>query len=155
MKRYLSVTVIMLLVFGLSACGGEKKPPQPAAYLGKKILAAVSDLEHTYAKKDLGGFMAVIAKEYADREAFERAVKRTFSKYDTIHFSVQSTKMLIMVPDRGNIKAAVNWDGEWRTTRGDFLKDGGRVTLVFDPGSFRLLSIDGKNPFVPVEKQGK
>jgi hypothetical protein len=32
------------------------------------------------------------------------------------------------------------------------LKDGGRVTLVFDPKDLLLLSIEGKNPFVPAAK---
>lgn len=152
MNRILSIIVTAILLFGLSACA-EKKPPQPAAYQGKKVLSAVRGLEHAYEKKDLGGFMDLISKEYADRESLEGAVKQTFSKYESIRFTFEGTKMLVMVPDRGNIKASVNWDGEWRKAGGDLLKNGGRVTLVFDPKAFLLLSIEGKNPFVPVEKQ--
>lgn len=154
MKRILSVTVTAILLFGISACG-EKKPPEPSAYQGKKVLSVVRDLAQAYEKRDLGGFMDLVAKGYGGREAFEGSIRQVFSKYDSIHFTFQSAKMLVMVPDRGNIKAAVNWDGEWRTAKGGFSKDGGRVTLVFDPGDFRVLAIEGKNPFMPVEKQGK
>lgn len=152
MKRILSFTVTAILLFGLSACG-EKKPPQPGALQGKKILDAVRDLSVRYEKKDPGGFLDLVSQGYGGREAFERSVKGVFSRYDSIRFTVQGTKMLVMVPDRGNIKASVNWDAEWRTTGGGLLKDGGRVTLVFDPGTFQLVAIEGKNPFVPVEKQ--
>ena len=57
--------------------------------------------------------------------------------------------MLIMIEEKGAIKTTFNWDGEWLAAGGTTQKNGGRVTLVFEPGSFKLLSIDGKNPFVP------
>lgn len=154
MNRIITLFAILFLIITLAACG-KKKPPQPSAYQGKKILTAVRDLERAYEKEDLGGFMDLVSKAYADRESLERSIKETFSRYEGIRFNFQGTKMLVMVPDRGNMKAAVNWDGEWRKAGGGVLKDGGRITLVFDPKDFLLLSIEGKNPFVPVEKQGK
>ena len=154
MKRALAIIGTAILLFGASACG-EKKPPEPGAYQGKMILSVVRDLAQAYEKRDLDGFMDLIAKGYEGRETFGASIGQVFSKYDSVRFSFHETKMLVMVLDRGNIKASVNWDGEWRTAKGGFLKDGGRVTLVFDPGVFQVLSIEGKNPFLPVEKQGK
>lgn len=155
MKRILSVTFAVILLFGIAACGGEKKPPEPAAYQGKKILDAVRELSTTYERKDLDDFMRLFAPGYQDREAFERSIRSVYRKYETIRFTVQGTKMLVMVPFRGNIKASFNWDAEWRTAGGDRLTDGGRATLVFDPGDFHVLTIEGRNPFLPKKKKGK
>jgi hypothetical protein len=101
--------------------------------------------------------MANVAPGYKDREALSSSLASVFSKNETIRFNIQYTKMLIMVEEKGPIRTTFNWDGEWHAVGGATQKNGGRVTLVFDPGSFKLVSIDGKDPFVPlpVEQPGK
>ena len=94
--------------------------------------------------------MDKVASAYPDREAFAKSVEKIFSTYQTIRFKLHYTKMLVMVQDKGNIKATFTWEGEWKTTGGRIVKDGARVTLVFDPGTYKLLGIDGKNLFMPV-----
>ncbi len=148
MKRPLAIIATALLLIGSSSCGG-KKPPEPEALLGKKIITAIHELAQAYEKKDVGNFMGRIAKTFPDRNPLEQTLKGVFSKYDTIHFSFHDTKMLVMVQDRGNISAAVNWDGEWRSSAGDFVKDGGRITLLLEPGTLLFVGIEGKNPFIP------
>jgi len=85
MKRVLAIIGTAILLFGASACG-EKKPPEPGAYQGKKILSVVRDLAQAYEKRDLDGFMDLIAKGYEGREAFEGSIGRVFSKYDSVRF---------------------------------------------------------------------
>jgi hypothetical protein len=94
-----------------------------------------------------------VSDGFRDREAFAKSLNAVFAKYDTIRFNIQYTKMLIMIEEKGQIRTAFNWDAEWLAAGGALQKNGGRVTFVFDPGNFKLLSIDGKNPFVPAEKQ--
>lgn len=154
MNRLLALASAFMLLFVLASCGG-KKPPEVAAYQGKKVLDAVRTLAKEYQDKDLGGFMDEIAGDYPGREAFEASIKSVLSGYDTIRLDFHNTKMLVLVPDRGTIRTEVNWDAEWHTGDGGMIKDGGRVTLVLDPKDFLLVAIEGKNPFLPVEKQGK
>ncbi len=153
MNRILSLIALSCLLISLSACA-EKKPPQQAALQGRLILSSIRELVQAYEKQDIGDFMGRVSRTYQDREAFEKTVASVFSKFETIRFTVQYTKMLIMIADKGNIQATFTWDGEWQAGGGNTRKDGGRVTLVFDPGEFKLLSIEGKNPFVPAEAQG-
>ena len=156
MKRLFALLFIAALLFTTSACS-EKKPPQPAAIKGRNVLSALRDMRSAYEKKDLSSFMDNVAPAYQDRDALSRSLAAVFLKNETIHFNIQYTKMLIMVEEKGTIKTTFNWDGEWLAFGGTTQKNGGRVTLAFDPGSFKLMSIDGKNPFVPqpVETPGK
>lgn len=154
MNRLLALASAFTLLIALASCS-EKKPPEVAAYQGKKVLEVVRTLAKEYQDKDLGGFMDEIAKTYPGREAFETSIKAVLNRYESIRLTFHNTKMLVLVPDRGTIKAEVNWDAEWRTSAGGMIKDGGRVTLVLDPKDFLLVAIEGKSPFLPVEKQGK
>ena len=156
MNRIVSLLAITLLLLTASACSA-KKPPDQSALKGRSVLSALKDLRTAYEKKDLSSFMNNVAPGYQDREAFSKSLADVFLKNETIHFNIQYTKMLITVEEKGPIKAAFNWDGEWIAIGGTTLKNGGRVTLVFEPGSFKLMSIEGKDPFVPqpVEMPGK
>jgi hypothetical protein len=156
MKQLFALLAITALLFTASACSG-KKPPDQSSIKSKNVLSALRDIGKAYEKKDLSAFMDNVAPGYQDREAFSRSLAAVFLKNETIRFNIQYTKMLIMVEEKGPIKATFNWDGEWLAVGGTTQKNGGRVTLVFDPGSFKLMSIDGKAPFVPlpVELPGK
>jgi len=156
MKRLFTLLAIAALLFNASACS-EKKPPDQSAIKGKNVLSALRDIRSAYEKKDLSSFMDSVAPGYQDRQALSTSLADVFLKNETIHFNIQYTKMLITVEEKGPIKAAFNWDGEWIAIGGTTLKNGGRVTLVFEPGSFKLMSIEGKDPFVPqpVEMPGK
>jgi hypothetical protein len=148
MKHILIFTLASLLLIASTSCSGKKAPEQTAVK-SKNVLAALRDLSRAYEKKDLAAFMSGVAPAHKDRDALAKSVGEVFAKYETIHFNIQYTRMLIMVEEKGATKAAFNWDGEWIATGGALLKNGGRVTLVFEPGSVKLVSIDGKNPFVP------
>ena len=156
MKQLFTLLAITALLFTTSACSA-KKPPEQAAVKGRNILSALRDMQAAYEKKDLSSFMDNVAPGYQDRDVFSKSLATVFSKNETIRFNIQYTKMLIMVEEKGPIKTTFNWDGEWQAVGGTTQKNGGRVTLVFDPGSFKLMSIDGKDPFVPlpVERPGK
>ncbi|MCK9420105.1 MAG: hypothetical protein M0R70_12075 [Nitrospirae bacterium] len=156
MKQLFTLLAITALLFTTSACSGKKTPDQ-SAVKSKNVLSALRDMRTAYEKKDLSSFMDNVAPAYQDREAFSRSLAAVFLKNETIHFNIQYTKMLIMVEEKGPIKTSFNWDGEWLAVGGTTQKNGGRVTLVFEPGNFKLMSIDGKDPFVPlpVEMPGK
>jgi hypothetical protein len=151
-RKPLLILLALTVLVAITACG--KKPPQQAAIQGQRILSAIRDITQAYEKKDLGSFMDAVAKDFSDRPSLEQAAGRVFTKYEAIRFTVQYTKMLMMIADRGNIRATFTWDGEWRTAGGKTVKDGARVTLVFDPRDYKLQAIEGKNPFVPAESPG-
>jgi len=156
MKRLFTLLAITALLFTTSACSAKKTPDQ-SAVKGRNILAVLKDLRSAYEKKSLSSFMDNVAPGYQDREALSKSLADVFLKNETIHFNIQYTKMLITVEEKGPIKATFNWDGEWIAVGGTTQKNGGRATLVFAPGSSKLMSIEGKDPFVPqpVEMPGK
>jgi hypothetical protein len=147
---------IAALLFTAPACS-EKKAPDQSAVKGKNVLSSLRSLSAAYEKKDLSSFMNNVAPNYQDRDAFSKSLAGVFLKNETIHFNIQYTKMLITVEEKGQIKTNFNWDGEWKAVEGTTQKNGGRVTLVFEAGGFKLMSIEGKDPFVPlpVEVPGK
>jgi hypothetical protein len=156
MNRILPFLAITLLLFTASACSA-KKPPTQSAVKGNSVISALRDISHLFEKKNLPGFMNAISDNYKDRQNFSASLASVFAKYETVRFTVQYTKMIIMIDDRGMTKAAFNWDSEWQTAGGDVQKNGGRVTFAFDPRDNKLVSMDGKNPFIPqpVETPGK
>jgi len=157
MDRTLSCLIVSLLLLTGTACSGAKKPPGQSAIQGNKVLAALQDMSHAFEKKDLSAFMGRIANDYRDRQAFAVSIESVFAKYETVRFTVQYTKMIITVEERGMTKVAFNWDSELRTAGGSVQKNGGRSTFTFDPKEATLVSIDGKNPFIPqpMESPGK
>lgn len=156
MKRLFTLLAITALLLTTSACSA-KKSPDPSAIKGKSVLSALRDLRSAYEKRDRSSFMNNVAQGYPDREALAKSLADVFLKNETIHFNIQYTKMLIMVEEKGPIKATFNWDGAWIAAGGSTQKNGGRVTLVFENKDFKLMSIEGKDPFVPlpVEMPGK
>jgi len=150
MYRALSLLVMTALLLTPAACS-EMKTPDPSAIQGKNILSTLRTMSRSYEQKDLKAFMSDVTNRYPERETFSKSLATAFSKYETIHFNIQYSKMLITVKEKTQIRASFNWDAEWLGTKGISQKNGGRVTLVFDAGSFKLIDIDGKNPFIPVE----
>jgi hypothetical protein len=149
MKRTAVSIVVITLALLTSACG--KVPLGPVGLQGENVIAAIRDLTKAYERRDLDGFMEKVSAAYPDREAFRTSVEKVFSVYQTIRFKLHFTKMLIVIQDKGNIKATFTWEGEWKTPGGKIVKDGARVTLVLDPGVYKLLSIEGKNLYLPSE----
>jgi len=152
MNRILSLVTVISLLFFLSACSSKKTPDQ-TSIRSKNILLVLRELSSSYEKKEHGAFMADVSEGFRDREAFAKSLAAVFAKYGTIQFNIQYTKMLIVVEEKGQIKASFNWDAEWLAAGKAPQKNSGRVTFAFDPGNFKLQSIDGKNPFIPLEKQ--
>lgn len=148
MNRIMSLLAITLLLFTTTACSG-KKPPTQAAIKSSGVISTLRDLSHMFEKKNLPGFMNSVSDRYKDRQAFSASLEAVLAKYESVRFTVQYTKMLIMIDEKGMTKAAFNWDSEWQTAGGSAQKNGGRVTFVFDPKDSKLVSIDGKNPFIP------
>jgi hypothetical protein len=154
MNRTLSLVMITAFLFTVSACG-EKKPPDPSALKSKNVLSVLRDMAQSYEKKALDSFMSSVADGYPERESFSSALASIFANYEAIHFNIQYTKMNILVQDRGPIKVSCNWDAEWLASKGTSQKSGGRITFAFDPGNFKLVAIEGKNPFIPTESTVK
>lgn len=156
MNRILSLLVLTALLFTASACSG-KKPPEQTAVRSKNVLTVLRDMNRSYENKDLSAFMANVSPNYQARDTLSRSLATVFSKYESIHFNIQYSRMLIMIDEKGLAKASFNWDAEWLAIGGTTQKNGARVTLVFEAGTFKLLSIDGMNPFVPqpAEMPGK
>ncbi len=147
MNRIFSFVIITAVLLTASACSTKKLPDQ-TAYKTKTILSVLRDMDKYYEAKDLDAFLSDVSKSYPDRDGFAKALTTVFSKYETIHFNIQYARMIIMIEETSRMKATFTWDAEWIAGGETSVKDGGRVTLVFEPGDFKLLSIDGKNPFL-------
>jgi len=147
MHRSLPLIVLTALLLSPLACSSKKAPDQ-SAVRSKNILSVLREMSRSYETKDLDTFLSDVSEAYPDRAALAKALTAVFGKYETIHFNIQYTRLIIMIEQKGPIRATFTWDAEWKMPGGSALKDGGRVTFVFDAGSFKLLSIDGKNPFL-------
>ncbi len=152
MNRLLAFVALISILFSSAACS-KKAPPTQAAIQAEGALSTLRELAGAYEKKQLSTFMDKVSKDYPDRQAFSQSIAGVFTKYDAIRFTVQYTKMVVMIDEKANMKLTCNWDGEWQTAGGKIVKDGGRGSFVFDPKGARLLSLEGKNPFIPAEKQ--
>ena len=151
MYRKLAILLFSLsLVLVSSSCG--KTPLWPVGLQSENVLSTVRDLAKAYERRDIDAFMEKVSTAYPDREAFRTSVEKVFATYQTISFKLHYTKMLVMIQDKGNIKATFTWEGEWKSSGGKIVKDGARVTLVLEPGVYKLLGIEGKNPYLPSEK---
>jgi hypothetical protein len=147
MNRILALFAVFTILIVFLACS-SKKPPEQAAIKSKNVLSVLKTMNKSYEQKDFDAFMSDVSVRFPGRPAFEKSLVEVFAKYETIHFNVQYAKMLIVVEEKGPIRTTFTWDAEWLSRGGGALKDGGRVTLVFEPMSFKLVSIDGKNPFL-------
>jgi hypothetical protein len=147
MNRILALLIILAVLLASSACGA-KKPPEQAAIKSRNVLSVLREMNSSYEKKNLDAFLTGVAADFPEREAFAKSVAGVFAKYETIQFNIQYTRMLIMIEDKGRIKTTFTWDAQWKTAEGTSVKDGARVTLVFEPAGYKLASIEGKNPFL-------
>jgi hypothetical protein len=144
-----SAIIMLILSFLASSCA--KAPLGKSGLQGEITLSAVRDLTGAYEKRDLDAFMDRVSPAYPGRDALQKSVGTVFATYRTIHFRIHYSKMLVTVQEKGNIKTTYTWEGEWQSAGGKIVKDGARVTLVLDPGSYKLVGIEGKNPFVLAE----
>jgi hypothetical protein len=149
MKRSFTAVIALFLALMISSCG--KVALGPVGLQSEKILSAVRELKGAYERRDIDAFMDKVSTAYPDREGFKRKVETIFSTYQNIRLKLHDNKMFVLIQDKGNIKATFTWEGEWKTSGGRIVKDGARVTLVLDPGVYKLLNIEGTNMFVPSE----
>ncbi len=147
MRRLLPLTLLIALLVSSAACSSKKAPDQTATQ-SKNVLSVLRELSRFYEKKDLDAFLSDVSPAYPDRAAFAKALTAVFGKYETIQFNIQYSRLIILIEQKGPLRATFTWDAAWQLPGGKLLKDGGRVTLVLDQGNFKLLSIDGKNPFL-------
>lgn len=156
MRRLLLLFLIIVFLMTSLSCGSKKVPDQ-AALKGKDILVMLREISSAYEKKDLNSFLSLLSEKYRDRDDLANSLRGVFAKYETIHFNIQYTRMIIMIEQNGQTASTFSWDAEWQTAGGASIKDGARATLIFEPKSNKLLSIEGKNPFLaqPGEAPGK
>jgi len=149
MKRPLTLFITLILVTLTASCG--KVALGPVGLQSEKIVQAVRDLKGAYERRDLDAFMDKVSTAYPDRENFKQTVEKIFSTYQNIRFKLHDNKMFVTIPEKANIKATFTWEGEWKTAGGRIVKDGARITLILEPGSYKLVGIEGTNMFVPSE----
>ena len=94
-------------------------------------------MNKAYEQKDLDAFLSDVSASYPGRASFAKSLAEVFAKYETIHFNVQYAKMIIMIEQKGPVRTTFTWDAEWQMAGGGTMKDGGRVTLVFEPGGLQ------------------
>lgn len=144
-KSFVLFTALFLLAAS-AAC--SKKPLTGAALQGESTLSMLRALSAAYETKNSTSFMSHIDERFKDRASLEKELEKIFTTYQSIRFAVQPLKMLVVVEQRGPVRTTFNWEGEWQTAGGRVVKDGGRVTFELDPATYRLIAIDGRNPFL-------
>ncbi|HUI46076.1 MAG TPA: hypothetical protein VL122_08875 [Nitrospirota bacterium] len=156
MRRFVILLFSIAFLMASFACSSKKLPEQ-VAVKSKNILTSLREMTQAYEKKDLNTFLSGISDQYRDRAVFAKSLTGVFAKYENIHFNIQYTRMIILIELNGQIAVTFTWDAEWQTAGGASVKDGSRVTLIFEPKNNKLLSIEGKNPFLvqPGEAPGK
>jgi len=143
------VTIVLAAALLLSACG--KPSLGQAGIQGESSIATVRDLTSAYERRDIDAFMEKVSSAFPNRTAFQRSIEKVFAEYRKIQFKPLFNRSLITVPFKDGIKVAFTWEGDWQTGGGKVVKDGARVTLVLDRGTYKLADIEGKNPFIPSE----
>jgi len=156
MRRLVTLLFTIAFLMASFSCSSKKLPEQ-VAVKSKNILTSLREMSQAYEKKDLDTFLSGISDLYPDRDTFAKSLTGVFAKYESIHFNIQYTRMIILIEQNGQIAVTFSWDAEWQTAGGASVKDGARVTMIFEPKSNKLLSIEGKNPFLaqPGETPGK
>ncbi len=149
MNRTVPFSIILAAVLLLSACG--KTPLGPAGIEGENSVATVRDLASAYERRDIDTFMEKVSPKFPDRPQLQQSIEKVLASYQKIHFKPLFNRSVIMVPFKDGIKVTFTWEGDWKTTGGKVVKDGARVTLVLDTGTYKLSGIEGKNPFIPTE----
>jgi len=149
MNRIVSCNIILAVALLLSACG--KTPLGPAGIQAENSVTTVRDLASSYERRDIDAFMEKVSAKFADRPQFQRSIEKVLASYQKIHFKPLFNRSVITVPFKDGIKVTFTWEGDWKTTGGKVVKDGARVTLVLETGSYKLTGIEGKNPFIPTE----
>jgi hypothetical protein len=143
------IAVIMATALLLSACG--RASLTQAGIQGESSIATVRDLTSAYERRDIDAFMEKVSSAFPERAAFQQSIERIFAAYQTIRFKAIFNRSLVTVPTKGSIKMTFTWEGDWQTGGGKIVKDGARVTLLLDAGTYKLAGIEGKNPFIPTE----
>jgi hypothetical protein len=149
MRRTSPILFLPAVLLLIASCAPE--PLKQAGMQGESVLGLVRDLASAYERKDIESFMEKVSPAFPDRDGFRRSVENVFSAYQTIRQKVQYTRLQITVPAKGDIKMTFTWEGEWHTLGGKIIKDGARSMLLLDKGTFKLLGIEGKNPYLPVQ----
>lgn len=149
MRRASPVLLLIPVILLLASCAPE--PLKQSGMQGESAISLVRDLTGAYERKDLETFMDKVAPSFPDRDGFRKSLEKVFSSYQTIRQKIQYDRMLIMVPAKGGLRIVLLWEGEWQTAGGKAIKDGARSTLVLETGTFKLLGIEGKDPYLPVE----
>jgi hypothetical protein len=149
MQRTFNALLIVILAITASSCA--KEPLKQAGLQGEHTYSVIRDLNSAYERRDLDAFMEQVGPAYPDRDGFRKAVENVFLTYQTIKQKIYTNRMQLTVQEKGNIKAVYTWEGEWQTQGGKIVKDGARSTLIIDKSSYKLIGIDGKNPYLVTE----
>ncbi|MHB8845160.1 MAG: hypothetical protein ACYC7L_10490 [Nitrospirota bacterium] len=149
MKRAFNALLIVILAITASACA--KDPLKQAGLQAEHTYGTVRDLNSSYERRDLDAFMEQVAPAYPDRDGLRKSVENVFLTYQTIRQKIYTNRMQLTIQEKGNIKAVFTWEGEWQTQGGKIVKDGARSTLILDKTSYKLIGIEGKNPYLVTE----
>jgi hypothetical protein len=151
MNRMRPVIIILALAFLLSFAACGRPSLGQAGIQGESSVATVRDLTSAYERRDIEAFMGKVSTAFPNRAALQQSIEKVFAEYQKIRFKALFSRSLITVPSKGGIKVTFTWEGDWQTGGGKVVKDGARVTLVLDAGTYKLIDIEGKNLFIPSE----
>jgi hypothetical protein len=147
----LTSNALLVIILAIIASSCAKEPLKQAGLQGERTYAVIRDLNSSYERRDLDAFMEQVGPAYPDRDGFRKTVENVFLTYQTIKQKIYTNRMQLTVQEKGNIKAVFTWEGEWQTQGGKIVKDGARSTLIIDKSSYKLIGIDGKNPYLVTE----
>jgi hypothetical protein len=147
MKRRIALSIFLSL-FILSFACSSTKTPEVSLDSSKSVLGVLRAMKQSYESMNLDAFLSYVSDAFPGRTAFAKNLGGVFSRYSTINFTINYAKLIVIVDKDGTVKPTFTWDAAWVGANGSVVKDGGRVTLVFDAAGTSLVAIEGRNPFL-------
>jgi len=135
MKR---VSIILLFVFFIVGCGGNKIAPSADFLLTQNAIEITNSIKEAYEKKD-----RTLIKERVEPSISESILKSLAFDEAKLSFTVRMVRI-----QKTGVRINLNWTGQWLLDSKK-QKNRGVATLIYKKdGEMKLIRIEGDSPFL-------
>ncbi len=149
LSRILVCMALGGLLFTLGCAKGQVKVSETQEQI-QKIYALLSDLQTSYAKKDLTTLRSLFAPTFQEQQPdLFPQIQKALEEADQLHLDLTIDVIQI---DREKITVLLHWDHHIRSG-GNTFQSRGNTTLQLQKGeALQVVAIEGDNPFVPASR---